>query len=68
MLRVAPEEEGGADQTARGPQDRVGEPPSCQGDRRSRIQALQDQGRPQVHRQGLHRYAPETEGELEEVL
>jgi len=44
VLRVAPEEEGGADQTARGP------------------------GRPQVHRQGLHRYAPETEGELEEVL
>jgi len=68
VLRVASEEEGGADQTARGPQDRVGQPQGCQGDRWCRIQAFQDQGRAQVDRQGLHRHAPEAEGELEEVL
>jgi len=68
VLRVAPEEEGGAGQAARGPQDRAGLPPGGQGDRRRRFEALQDPRRPKVDRQGLHCDAPEAEGELEEVL
>merc|ERR1712198_2156 len=33
-----------------------------------RLQALQDPHRPQIHRQGLHCYAPKAKGEPEEVL
>merc|ERR1711974_117905 len=51
-----------------GPQERVGHPQGCQGDRWSRLQAQQDQDRAQVNRQGLHCDAPEAEGEPQEVL
>ena len=40
----------------------------CQGYRWSCLQALKDSRGAQVHRQGLHRHAPEAEGELEKVL
>ena len=36
--------------------------------RGSRVQAEQDQGDQEEHRQGLHRDEPEAEGEFEEVL
>ena len=38
------------------------------GYRRGRLQAVEDSCGPQVHRQGLHRHAPEAEGEPQEVL
>ena len=68
VRRASSEEERGADQATRRAQDRAWQSPCCQGDRWSRFQALQDQGCPQVHRQGVHCYAPEAKGEFEEVL
>jgi hypothetical protein len=68
VLRASYQEEGGSDQAVGGPQDRAGLPSRGQGHRRRRLQALKDPRRAQVHRQGLHRHAPEAEGEPQETV